>query len=58
MLDSSSWHKTCLTIGQNPTKRLPMSMMKELASVNLFVIFLVIMGGFAFLRIVKRRLED
>jgi hypothetical protein len=35
-----------------------MSMMKELASVNLFVIFLVIMGGFAFLRIVKRRLED
>lgn len=34
-----------------------MSMMKMLASVNLFVIFMVIIGGFAFLRIVKRRLE-
>ena len=33
-------------------------MMKELASVNLFIIWLVIIGGFAFLRIVRRRLED
>ena len=33
-------------------------MVKELASLNLLVIWLVIIGGFVFLRIVKRRLED
>ena len=42
-----------------PNEGVPMNfMLKELASVNLFVIWLVILGGFAFLRVVKRRLED
>jgi len=31
--------------------------MRELATINLFVIWLVIMGAFAVLRIVKNRLE-
>ena len=33
-------------------------MIRELASVNLFVIWLIIVGGFVFLKIVKRRFED
>lgn len=30
---------------------------KELATVNLFLILLIIFGGFVFLKIVKRKLE-
>ena len=30
----------------------------EFASVNLIIIWLIILGGFAFLKIVKRQLED
>jgi hypothetical protein len=33
-------------------------MVKEFAFSNLFIIWLIIIGGFAFLRIVKKRLED
>jgi hypothetical protein len=33
-------------------------MIKELASVNLLLIWLIILGGFAVVKIVKRRLED
>ncbi len=33
-------------------------MIKELASVNLFVIWLIILGGFVVLKIVKRQFED
>jgi hypothetical protein len=33
-------------------------MIKELASVNLLLIWLIILGGFAVDKIVKRRLED
>jgi len=33
-------------------------LIKELASVNFFIIWLVIIGGFAFLKIVKSRLKD
>ncbi len=33
-------------------------MIKELASVNLFLIWLIVLCGVAFLRIVKKRLED
>jgi hypothetical protein len=33
-------------------------MIKEIAFSNLFIIWLIIFGGFAFLKIVKRRLED
>lgn len=33
-------------------------MVKELASVNLFVIWLLIIGGLAFLKVVKRHLEE
>jgi hypothetical protein len=33
-------------------------MIKEFAFSNLFIIWLVILGGFTFLRIVKRQLED
>lgn len=33
-------------------------LIKELASANLFIIWLVIFGGFVFLKILKRRLED
>ena len=33
-------------------------MIKELASINFFVIWLVIVGAFAFLKIVKNHLED
>lgn len=34
------------------------SMVKELASVNLFVIWVIIVGGLAFLKVVKRHLEE
>jgi hypothetical protein len=33
-------------------------MIKELAFSNLFIIWLIIFGGFAFLKILKRQLED
>jgi hypothetical protein len=33
-------------------------MIKEFAFSNLFIIWLIIIGGFAFLRVVKKRLED
>ncbi len=33
-------------------------MIREFAFSNLFIIWLIIIGGFAFLRIVKRQLED
>ena len=33
-------------------------MVKELAFSNLFIIWLIIFGGFAFLKIVTKRLED
>ena len=33
-------------------------MVNEFAFSNLFIIWLIIIGGFAFLRILKRRLED
>jgi len=33
-------------------------MIREFAFSNLFIIWLIIIGGFAFLRIVKKRLED
>jgi hypothetical protein len=40
-------------------RRSKMSLLiKELASVNFFIIWLVIIGGFAFLKIVKSRLKD
>ncbi len=35
-----------------------MTLVNEFAFSNLFIIWLVIVGGFAFLRVVKRRLED
>jgi hypothetical protein len=31
---------------------------KEFASANLFVIWIIILSGFVFLRIVKKRFED
>jgi len=34
------------------------SMIKELASINFFIIWLIIFGGILFLRVVKNRLED
>lgn len=33
-------------------------MIKELASINFFIIWLIIIGAFAFLKIVKNHLED
>jgi hypothetical protein len=33
-------------------------MIKELAFYNLFIIWLIIFGGFGFLKILKRKLED
>jgi hypothetical protein len=33
-------------------------MIKELALYNLFIIWIIIFGGFAFLKILKRQLED
>jgi hypothetical protein len=33
-------------------------MIREFAFSNLFIIWLIIIGGFAFLRVVKKRLED
>ncbi len=33
-------------------------MINEFAFSNLFIIWLIILGGFAFLKIVKRRLEN
>jgi len=33
-------------------------MMKELASINLFIIFVIVFGGVLFLKVVKNRLED
>ncbi len=33
-------------------------LMKELATFNLFIIWLVIFGGFAFLKIIKRNLFE
>ena len=35
-----------------------MTLVNELAFSNLFIIWLIILGGFAFLRVVKKRLED
>jgi len=32
-------------------------MVKELASVNLFIIWVIIIGGLAFLKVVKRHFE-
>jgi len=34
------------------------AMIKELATVNLFVIWIVILGGFAVVQFVKRKLEE
>ena len=33
-------------------------MLNEFAFSNLFIIWVIIIGGFAFLRILKRKLED
>jgi len=33
-------------------------MINELASINLFVIWIIIIGGYAFLRYVKRKLAE
>jgi hypothetical protein len=33
-------------------------MIKEFATVNLFIIWVIIFGGFAFLKILKRKLEE
>ena len=33
-------------------------MAKELASINFFIIWLIILGGFLFLKVLKNRLED
>jgi len=33
-------------------------MIRELASINLFIIFVIIMGGFLFLKMVKKWFED
>ena len=35
-----------------------MNLVNEFALSNLFIIWLIILGGFAFLRIVRKRLED
>jgi hypothetical protein len=35
-----------------------MTLVNEFAFSNLFVIWLIILGGVAFLRVVKRKLED
>lgn len=35
-----------------------MSLANEFAFSNLFIIWLIVLGGFAFLRVVKKRLED
>jgi len=35
-----------------------MTLINEFAFSNLFIIWLIILGGFAFLRVVKKRLED
>jgi len=35
-----------------------MVLVNEFAFSNLFIISLVVIGGFAFLRVVKKRLED
>jgi hypothetical protein len=35
-----------------------MTLVNEFAFSNLFIIWLIILGGFAFLRVVKKRLED
>jgi hypothetical protein len=35
-----------------------MALVNEFAFSNLFIIWLIVLGGFAFLRIVKKRLED
>jgi hypothetical protein len=35
-----------------------MTLVNEFAFSNLFIIWLIIIGGFAFLRVVKKRLED
>lgn len=35
-----------------------MTLVNEFAFSNLFIIWLVILSGFAFLRVVKKRLED
>ncbi len=35
-----------------------MTLVNEFALSNLFIIWLIILGGFAFLRVVKKRLED
>jgi hypothetical protein len=33
-------------------------MIREFAAVNLFIIWVIIFGGFAFLKILKRKLEE
>ncbi len=35
-----------------------MTGLNEFAFSNLFIIWLIVVGGFAFLRVVKKRLED
>ncbi len=35
-----------------------MTLLNEFAFSNLFIIWLIVVGGFAFLRVVKKRLED
>ncbi len=35
-----------------------MTVLDEFAFSNLFIIWLIVVGGFAFLRVVKRKLED
>jgi len=46
-----------LKINNRRGKKMSM-MIKELALSNLFIIWLIIFGGFAFLKILKRQLED
>ncbi len=35
-----------------------MTVLNEFAFSNLFIIWLVVLGGFAFIRVVKKKLED
>ena len=57
---SSLWHGSCNKFRSNSKKkeRTMNFMMKELASINLFIIFVIVFGGVLFLKVVKNRLED
>jgi hypothetical protein len=53
------WHETCLTRIITPEKEARMSTaIKDFAAINLLVIWFIVLGGFAILRIIKRKLED